>query len=95
MPANYKIPAHNHPTTEYVTVLSGDFHIGWETNLTPKKGNFLHVGGFAEASAKMNHYAWSARETVVLLQSLSTRQRPGSSYMFERRMKTCMAWSKA
>ena len=26
MPANYKIPAHNHPTTEYVTVISGDFH---------------------------------------------------------------------
>jgi len=28
MPADYKIPAHNHPTSEYVTVLSGDFHIG-------------------------------------------------------------------
>ena len=27
MPAGYKIPAHNHPTTEYVTVLSGAFNI--------------------------------------------------------------------
>jgi anti-sigma factor ChrR (cupin superfamily) len=27
MPANYKIPAHNHPTSEYVTVVSGKFHI--------------------------------------------------------------------
>jgi quercetin dioxygenase-like cupin family protein len=40
MPANYKIPAHNHPTTEYVTVVSGDFNIGMETNSTPKKGSF-------------------------------------------------------
>src|SRR5262245_8218239 len=57
MPANYKIPAHNHPTTEYVTVLSGD--------LDTQKGLLLHAGGFAEASAKMNHYAWSTGETVV------------------------------
>ena len=28
MPAGYRIPAHNHPTTENVTVVSGNFHIG-------------------------------------------------------------------
>jgi quercetin dioxygenase-like cupin family protein len=28
MPAGYKIPAHNHPTTEMVTVISGDFQLG-------------------------------------------------------------------
>jgi hypothetical protein len=38
--ANYKISAHNHPTTEYITVLSGDSTSGWETNSTSKKGNF-------------------------------------------------------
>ena len=65
MPANYKIPAHNHPTTEYVTVLSGDFHIGMGDKLDTQKGLLLHAGGFAEASAKMNHYAWSTGETVV------------------------------
>src|ERR1700758_5137828 len=27
MPAGYKIPAHHHPTDEYVTVISGDFHL--------------------------------------------------------------------
>jgi quercetin dioxygenase-like cupin family protein len=37
MPANYQIPAHNHPTTEYVTVLSGDFHIGMGDRLDRKK----------------------------------------------------------
>ena len=65
MPANYKIPAHNHPTTENVTVLSGDFHIGMGDELDTQKGQLLHAGGFAEASAKMNHYAWSTSETVV------------------------------
>src|SRR5271167_4122488 len=32
MPANYKLPAHNHPTSEYVTVISGKFHIGMVTS---------------------------------------------------------------
>jgi quercetin dioxygenase-like cupin family protein len=65
MPAGYKIPAHNHPTTEYVTVLSGDFHIGMGDKLDAQKGQLLHAGGFAEAPAKMNHYAWSTSEAVV------------------------------
>jgi quercetin dioxygenase-like cupin family protein len=57
MPEGYKIPAHHHPTTEYVTVLSGDFHIGMGDKLDPQKGQLLHSGGFAEAPAKMNHFA--------------------------------------
>jgi quercetin dioxygenase-like cupin family protein len=65
LPADYKIPAHNHPTSEYVTVLSGDFHIGMGDKLDARKGQLLRVGGFAEAPAKMNHYAWSTSETVV------------------------------
>jgi anti-sigma factor ChrR (cupin superfamily) len=65
MPAGYKIPAHNHPTTEYVTVLSGDFHIGMGDKLDAQKGQLLRAGGFAEAPAKMNHYAWSTSETIV------------------------------
>jgi quercetin dioxygenase-like cupin family protein len=32
LPANYELPAHNHPTSEYVTVITGDFHIGMGTN---------------------------------------------------------------
>src|ERR1043165_3801375 len=28
MPTGYKVPAHNHPTAETVTVISGKFHIG-------------------------------------------------------------------
>ena len=49
IPANYKIPAHHHPTTEYVTVISGRFHIGMGDKLDEKKGVELHAGGFGAA----------------------------------------------
>jgi anti-sigma factor ChrR (cupin superfamily) len=65
MPAGYKIPAHNHPTSEYVTVLSGTFNLGLGDKLDPKKGIALGPGGFGEAPAKMNHFGWTTGETVV------------------------------
>jgi Domain of unknown function (DUF4437) len=65
MPAGYKIPAHNHPTTENVTVVSGNFHIGMGDQLDEKKGIELTSGGYGEAPAKMNHYAWVTSPTIV------------------------------
>ena len=65
VPAGYKIPAHNHPTAEMVTVISGHFHLGMGDKLDMKKGMVLTAGAFAEAPAKMNHYAWTSSPTVV------------------------------
>jgi hypothetical protein len=65
MPKGYSIAAHNHPTSEFVTVLSGNFHIGMGDKLDKKKALLLTSGGFGEAPAKMNHYAWVTSETVV------------------------------
>ncbi len=65
MPAGYVIPAHNHPTTEYVTVISGRFNIGMGDKLDKKKGIELKAGGFGAAPAKMNHYAWASTESIV------------------------------
>ena len=65
VPAGYKIPAHNHPTAEMVTVISGNFHLGMGDKLDMKKGMVLTAGGFAEAPAKMNHYAWTSSPTIV------------------------------
>jgi len=65
MPAGYKIAAHNHPTTEMLTVISGNFHIGMGDKLDDKKGVQLTAGGYGEAPAKMNHYAWASSPTVV------------------------------
>ena len=65
VPAGYKIPAHNHPTTEHLTVISGDFHIGMGDRLDETKGIALTAGGYGEAPAKMNHYAWASSPSVV------------------------------
>ncbi len=65
MPANYQIPAHHHPTTENVTVLSGSFHAGMGNKLDMEKGLTFAPGGFVSMPAGMNHYAWATTETVV------------------------------
>ena len=53
------------PTSEYVTIVSGTFHIGMGDKLDEKKGMQLTAGGYAEAPPKMNHFAWASRPTVV------------------------------
>jgi quercetin dioxygenase-like cupin family protein len=65
IPAGYKIPAHNHPTDEIVTVISGDMSLGMGDKLNMAKSAHLRAGGFAVAPAHMNHYAWSKAGGVV------------------------------
>jgi hypothetical protein len=65
MPANYRIPAHHHPTTENVTVVSGSFHAGMGDKLDADKGQVFEPGGFVSMPAGMNHFAWATTETVV------------------------------
>jgi quercetin dioxygenase-like cupin family protein len=65
IPAGYKVPAHQHPTDEYVTVVSGDLSLGMGDKLDPAKSAKLEPGGFAMAGAKMNHYAFSDGGAVV------------------------------
>jgi quercetin dioxygenase-like cupin family protein len=61
LPDGYKVPAHNHPTSEYVTVLSGTFNLGMGDKLDVSKGQPLTAGGFAEAPANMNHFGLGER----------------------------------
>jgi uncharacterized RmlC-like cupin family protein len=68
-PANYKIAAHQHPTYEAVTVLSGEFHIGMGDKLDEAKSQALGPGGFVFLPEKMNHFAFSGGETVVQINS--------------------------
>jgi quercetin dioxygenase-like cupin family protein len=65
IPRGYKIPAHNHPTSENLTILSGNFHIGMGDKLDEKKAMELTAGAYGEAPAKMNHYAWATTNTVL------------------------------
>ncbi len=68
-PANYAIPAHSHPTDENVIVVSGAFTLGMGDKLMKDSaGNkTLQPGGYALAAAGMNHYAFTARETTIVL----------------------------
>lgn len=65
MPAGYRIPAHNHPTDELLTVISGNLHVGMGDKFDAKKGVSLTAGAYGEAPAKMNHYAWATSPTIV------------------------------
>ena len=65
MPAGYKIPAHHHPTDEMVTVISGDFTLGMGDKLDHAKGMKFKSGGYVNAMAGMNHFAWTTGGAVV------------------------------
>lgn len=65
LPAGYKIPAHQHPAAEYVTVLSGDLSLGNGDKLDAAKAARLNPGGFAVAAANANHFAFTNGGAVV------------------------------
>jgi anti-sigma factor ChrR (cupin superfamily) len=64
-PANYNIPAHWHSMTERITVLSGAFNVGMGDKLDRQASQLLEPGGFVSLPAKMHHFAWTSKETVV------------------------------
>ena len=65
VPAGFKVPAHSHPTDEFVTVISGEISLGMGDKLDPAQGKKLEAGGFAQAPAGMNHYVWTGSGAVV------------------------------
>lgn len=68
-PANYTIGAHSHPTDEHVVVTSGALTFGMgDKTAKGAPGNItLPPGGFALMPAKMNHFAYTASETTIVL----------------------------
>ena len=64
VPANYKIMPHWHPTDENVTVLSGSFAIGMGDKMDTKTKP-MGPGTFFSMPAKMHHFAFSTKETIV------------------------------
>lgn len=69
LPPNYKIPAHQHPTHEAVTVISGELHFGMGETLEEAKAQTLSQGGFVDLPADMNHFAFSLGGAVVQIAS--------------------------
>jgi quercetin dioxygenase-like cupin family protein len=68
-PANYAIPAHSHPTDENVVVVSGEVTFGMGDKLLKDAtaNKTLSIGGYFLASANMNHFAYTTRESTIVL----------------------------
>lgn len=69
-PKGYHLPAHTHPGTEIVTVISGVFKLGEGESADPKKTQALNAGSFFAFSPGMAHYAYTDTDTVVQLSTM-------------------------
>jgi hypothetical protein len=69
LPSNYAIPAHHHPTTENVTVLSGTLYAGMGDKLDHSASKPFAAGGFAGLPAEMNHFAWTKAPATIQVEA--------------------------
>jgi quercetin dioxygenase-like cupin family protein len=73
-PAGYHIPAHTHPKTERVTVISGALYLATGESLDRSSAKKLPAGSFGYWPAGMKHAAWSEGETVIQLHGVGPWQ---------------------
>jgi quercetin dioxygenase-like cupin family protein len=64
-PAGYQLPAHWHPSTEHVTVLSGAIHMGRGDTLDKAKTTALSTGSLVIVPPNTNHFLWTSEEATV------------------------------
>ena len=70
MPDGYRVMPHWHPTTENVTVLSGEFRVAMGDKFDESKLQSLPAGSFASVPMHHNHYGMSKGETVVQINGM-------------------------
>jgi quercetin dioxygenase-like cupin family protein len=70
LPANYRIPAHSHPTDEIVTVLSGSLMVGMGDKLDPTKVKGFPAGSVVVAPATTNHFVLTKQPTVIQVSAM-------------------------
>jgi len=73
-PEGYHVPAHTHPKTERVTVISGALSLATGEALDRNSATKLPAGSFGYWPAGMKHTAWSDRETVIQLHGIGPWQ---------------------
>jgi quercetin dioxygenase-like cupin family protein len=67
VPDGYHVPAHTHPKTERVTVISGTMFLAMGDNLDRSVAKTLPTGTYGFWPAGMKHAAWFDGETVIQL----------------------------
>ena len=60
-----KVPAHWHPTDEYLTVLKGTFLVGMGETYDETKLQTMNTGNFTIVPKEMRHFASCKGETIV------------------------------
>jgi quercetin dioxygenase-like cupin family protein len=69
-PAGYEVPPHWHSKEEHVTVIAGAFGMGTGEALDRDAAPLLAAGSFVRIPARMPHFAWTERETVVQINGM-------------------------
>ena len=69
-PDGYKVMPHWHPTSEHLTIISGEFHLGMGDTFDDTKGKELPAGSYASMPAHMHHFAWLKGETIVQIHGM-------------------------
>ena len=65
-PPNYPIPAHTHPFTEVITVLSGKLGNGMGKTFDASHGEILNAGDSFVLPAGHSHYVWTTDEETIV-----------------------------
>jgi quercetin dioxygenase-like cupin family protein len=68
-PAGYAVAPHTHPAAEHVTVISGQLALGMGPRVQPRRMATLVTGGFANAPARMAHYASTRSGAIIQITS--------------------------
>ena len=66
-PDGYAIPAHTHPKTERVTVISGTFCLAMGDKLDRSAAQRFPAGSFIYMPPGMKHAAWCEGDTIIQL----------------------------
>jgi len=74
LPANYRIPAHSHPTDEVVTVLSGTLMVGMGDKLAPASAKAFPPGSLVVAPARTNHFVLTKQPVVIQVSAMGPLQ---------------------
>ena len=73
-PAGYRFPAHWHPKSEHLTVLTGSFQLGMGTSEDRSMEKTYGPGDFIMMPARHPHYGGSSAETIVQLHGVGPFQ---------------------
>jgi quercetin dioxygenase-like cupin family protein len=73
-PDGYHIPAHTHPKTERVTVISGNLYLVTGETLDRDSAKKLPAGSFGYWPAGMKHAGWAEGDTVIQLHGIGPWQ---------------------